>query len=134
MAQCRQLGVQFALDDFGTGYSSLTYLRRLPARLLKIDRSLVRDMLSDQEDRSIVEGIVGLARAFDRHLIAEGVTTIAHGTALLRLGCQYAQGYGIAKPMMGTEDRADRHLTASRASRRTAGARAAPATPADSPH
>jgi diguanylate cyclase (GGDEF)-like protein/PAS domain S-box-containing protein len=101
--RCRQLGVHFALDDFGTGYSSLTYLKRLPARLLKIDQSFVRDMLDDPEDLAILEGVIGLARAFSRDVIAEGVETLAHGDLLLQLGCEQAQGYGIARPMPGTD-------------------------------
>jgi diguanylate cyclase (GGDEF)-like protein/PAS domain S-box-containing protein len=99
MAACQKLGVRFALDDFGTGYSSLSHLRRLPAYLIKIDQSFVRDMLEDAEDLAIVEGVLGLAKAFRRDVIAEGVETIAHGVALLKLGCVLAQGYGIAKPM-----------------------------------
>jgi EAL domain-containing protein (putative c-di-GMP-specific phosphodiesterase class I) len=97
------LGVNFALDDFGTGYSSLTYLRRLPASLIKIDQSFVRDMLSDVDDLAIVEGVIALAKSFKRDVIAEGVETIEHGTALLKLGCELAQGYGIAKPMPGND-------------------------------
>ncbi|MDU0354628.1 EAL domain-containing protein [Paraglaciecola aquimarina] len=96
---CLKLGVSFAIDDFGTGYSSLTYLRRLPVDLIKIDQTFIRDMLVDAEDKAIVMGIIGLANSFDRKVIAEGVETIAHGTALLKLGCETAQGYGIAKPM-----------------------------------
>jgi diguanylate cyclase (GGDEF)-like protein/PAS domain S-box-containing protein len=96
---CRRIGVSFALDDFGTGYSSLTYLRRLPVALLKIDQSFVRDMLNDPDDLAIIEGIVGLACTFRREVIAEGVETIEHGTLLLKLGCDMAQGYGIARPM-----------------------------------
>jgi diguanylate cyclase (GGDEF)-like protein/PAS domain S-box-containing protein len=99
MQACKALGVRFALDDFGTGYSSLTYLKRLPADMIKIDQSFVRDMLEDTEDRAIVEGVVGLARVFQREVIAEGVETIAHGALLLQLGCELAQGYGIARPM-----------------------------------
>jgi diguanylate cyclase (GGDEF)-like protein len=96
---CAQLGVMFALDDFGTGYSSLTYLKRLKVSSLKIDQSFVRDMLDDPDDLAILQGVIGLALAFKREVIAEGVETAAHGAALLRLGCELAQGYGIARPM-----------------------------------
>ena len=99
MERCRALGVMFALDDFGTGYSSLTYLKRLPADWLKIDQSFVRDMLDDLDDLSILEGVLGMSRAFQRQAIAEGVETLAHGEMLLRLGCELAQGYAIARPM-----------------------------------
>jgi EAL domain-containing protein (putative c-di-GMP-specific phosphodiesterase class I) len=99
MAACSSTGVQFALDDFGTGYSSLTYLKALPAETLKIDQSFVRDMLTDADDLAIVKGVIGLAQAFKRNVIAEGVETLAHGELLLTLGCNLAQGYGIARPM-----------------------------------
>jgi diguanylate cyclase (GGDEF)-like protein/PAS domain S-box-containing protein len=100
---CRALGVRFALDDFGTGYSSLTYLKRLPVELLKIDQSFVQFMLDDPENRAIIEGVVGLAAAFQRKVIAEGVETVAQGQLLLPLGCELAQGYGIARPMPAAE-------------------------------
>ena len=93
------LGVHFSIDDFGTGYSSLTYLRRLPAEVLKIDQSFVRGMLNDSGDRAIVKGVIGLSEAFGRQVIAEGVETAAHAAALLALGCNHGQGYGIARPM-----------------------------------
>ena len=96
---CRELGVSFALDDFGTGYSSLLYLKHLPAETLKIDQSFIRDMQDDAEDMAIVKGVIGLAQAFNRSVIAEGVETIAHGDILLALGCAHAQGYGISRPM-----------------------------------
>lgn len=99
MFDCVNLGVGFALDDFGTGYSSLTYLKRLPAAVIKIDQSFVRGMLEDPNDFAIVVGVVGLAKAFYRQVIAEGVETAAHGESLLQLGCTLAQGYGIARPM-----------------------------------
>jgi diguanylate cyclase (GGDEF)-like protein/PAS domain S-box-containing protein len=99
LTDCRQRGIRFALDDFGTGYSSLTYLRKLPVHVLKIDQSFVRDALTDAEARAIVEGVIGLSKAFRREVIAEGVETVAHGRLLLDLGCDLAQGYGIARPM-----------------------------------
>jgi EAL domain-containing protein (putative c-di-GMP-specific phosphodiesterase class I) len=97
--ECRALGVHFSLDDFGTGYSSLTYLKRLPAETIKIDQSFVREILSDHNNLVIVQGVIGLANAFQRHIIAEGVETAEHGRLLMQLNCDVAQGYGIAKPM-----------------------------------
>jgi len=104
LSNCQSaLGVNIALDDFGTGYSSLTHLRSLPANTIKIDQSFVRDILDDPNDYSIVEGVIGLSNAFNRHIIAEGVETTEHGLLLLMLGCQHAQGYGIARPMPATD-------------------------------
>ncbi|EPJ52150.1 MAG: PAS:GGDEF protein [Osedax symbiont Rs2] len=97
---CRdELGVNVALDDFGTGYSSLTHLRNLPAGTIKIDQSFVINMLNDPNDYAIVDGVLALARSFDRKVIAEGVETTEHGLMLLDMGCNAAQGYGIARPM-----------------------------------
>jgi EAL domain-containing protein (putative c-di-GMP-specific phosphodiesterase class I) len=99
MDACRDMGINFALDDFGTGYSSLTYLKRLPVGSLKIDQSFVHGMLLDPDDLSILDGVLSLATAFNRQAIAEGVETAEHGAMLLQLGCEQAQGYGIARPM-----------------------------------
>jgi diguanylate cyclase (GGDEF)-like protein/PAS domain S-box-containing protein len=99
ITECHGLGVSFSLDDFGTGYSSLTYLRHLPVDTLKIDQSFIRDMLDDAGNLSIVKGVIGLAVAFNRTVIAEGVETEAHGVQLLAMGCELAQGYAIARPM-----------------------------------
>lgn len=96
---CKLLGVGFALDDFGVGYSSLTYLRRLPVEVVKIDQSFVRDMLHDSDDLAVVSGVISLSRDFQRQVVAEGVETAEHGLRLLQLGCDLAQGYGIARPM-----------------------------------
>jgi len=97
------MGVSTALDDFGTGYASLTYLKRLPVDVLKIDQTFVRDMLENPEDMAILEGMLGLASAFRCRTVAEGVETVEHGLMLLRLGCQVAQGYGIARPMQARD-------------------------------
>ncbi|PCH83046.1 MAG: hypothetical protein COB26_10605 [Piscirickettsiaceae bacterium] len=94
-----ELNINVALDDFGTGYSSLTHLRNITANTIKIDRSFVSHMLENSEDLALVEGIILLAKAFNRDIIAEGVETTEHGVALMQLGCDYAQGYCIAKPM-----------------------------------
>ena len=96
---CRQLGVGSALDDFGTGYCSLSYLKMIPATTLKIDQSFVQSMLGKREDLGLVEGIISLANIFDMNVVAEGLETPEHGVLLLRLGCELAQGYCIARPM-----------------------------------
>jgi diguanylate cyclase (GGDEF)-like protein/PAS domain S-box-containing protein len=98
---CHRIGVDCALDDFGTGYSSLAYLRHLPVKTLKIDRSFVRAMHENAEDLDIVKGILGLATVFHRQVIAEGVETEAAAALLVRLGCELGQGYVIAPPMAG---------------------------------
>ena len=103
MRSCQALGVRFALDDFGTGFSSLSYLKRLPAESIKIDQSFVRGILHDEDDLTLVIAIITLAQAFNRHVIAEGVETPAHGDKLLALGCERAQGFGIAPPMPAHE-------------------------------
>ncbi len=101
--EIRALGVGLSLDDFGTGYSSLAYLRRLPVDTLKVDQGFVRDMLDDKEALGIVESVVQLSSVFKRRVIAEGVETLAHWRLLLDLGCDYGQGYGIARPMPAGE-------------------------------
>lgn len=100
---CHKMGVTVALDDFGTGYSSLAYLKRLPANVLKIDQSFVREMFDDPENLTILEGVLGLASAFRLNVIAEGVETLDHGLVLLQLGCDLAQGFGMARPMPAEE-------------------------------
>lgn len=100
---CRELGALFALDDFGTGYSSLTYIQRLPIDTLKIDYSFVRDMLVDKGDNAIVQGVIALAKAFGQKTVAEGIETLDQFQALLAMGCEFGQGFGIARPMAASD-------------------------------
>jgi len=97
--ECLNMGIGFSLDDFGTGYSSLVYLRRLSIEELKIDQSFVRDMLNDPDDQAIVEGVIGLGKAFGLRVVAEGVETIEQARHLEGLGCSIAQGFGLGRPM-----------------------------------
>ncbi|MGY1739124.1 MULTISPECIES: putative bifunctional diguanylate cyclase/phosphodiesterase [unclassified Blastococcus] len=99
LADLRELGVRTSIDDYGTGYSSLAYLRHLPADELKIDRSLTADVDRDPRAAAIVRHTVALAHDLGLHLVAEGVETASTSAALARLGCDVAQGYGIARPM-----------------------------------
>ena len=96
---CNRLGVRIALDDFGTGNASLTYLQKLPAQTIKIDQSLVRDIINDPKDYAIVSGVVTSARLLGLEVIAEGVETAEHAAMLGHLQCHCLQGYAIARPM-----------------------------------
>ncbi len=101
--ECRRIGVESTLDDFGSGHSSLTCLKKLPVKYLKIDQNFVRDMLDSSDNLLILIGVLSLDSAFQFEVIAEGVETAQHGFMLLQLGCELAQGYGIARPMAGAE-------------------------------
>jgi diguanylate cyclase (GGDEF)-like protein/PAS domain S-box-containing protein len=103
IAACHASGVDFSLDDFGTGYASLNYLRHLSAVELKIDQSFVSGMLVNHEDKSIVEAIIGLGRAFERSIVAEGVETPEQIRILLDMGCHIIQGYVITHPMQAEQ-------------------------------
>ena len=94
-----ETGVHLALDDFGTGYSSLAYLNRFPFDSLKIDRSFVEGLGVKSDSRAIVEAIVGMARALDLRVVAEGVENQTQLSALRRLGCDFVQGYLFARPV-----------------------------------
>ena len=93
------LGISFALDNFGQGDSSLKYLNAFPAKTLKIDKSFVQNIINDTSNQSLVSGMLGMADTFKRQAIAEGVETDEQLNLLMSLGCEVAQGYGIANPM-----------------------------------
>ncbi len=98
VARLRELGVRIALDDFGTGYSSLSYLKQWHVDYLKIDRSFVRDLVTDMSDLAIVGAIVAMARHLNIAVVAEGIEGWQQLEKLRQLGCGLAQGYLFAKP------------------------------------
>ncbi|WP_431023568.1 EAL domain-containing protein [Halomonas sp. H5] len=99
LSRCREWGLSVALDDFGTGYSSLSHLRELPIDTLKIDKSLITNMLNDPRDAPLVHGILQMTRRLGLQVIAEGAESTTHCEALLKLDCPLVQGYTIARPM-----------------------------------
>jgi len=97
----RSLGVRLGIDDFGTGYSSLSYLQKLPVDFVKIDHSFIDGLGQEADDTIITSGIIGLAHALRLSVIAEGVETLDQLIQLQTLGCNFAQGYYIARPLPG---------------------------------
>ncbi len=99
VADFHRMGIHMAIDDFGTGYSSMSYLKKLPVHTLKIDRSFVMDMLSDEADAVIVRSTIGLAHSFGLAVVAEGVENDETLQALRNLQCEQAQGFHISRPV-----------------------------------
>lgn len=94
----KEIGVQLSIDDFGTGYSSLSYLHRLPFDTLKIDRSFVSRVGEHGEDSEVLQTVISLAKNLKMRVIAEGIETGPQLAVLQNLGCDYGQGYYMAKP------------------------------------
>ncbi len=97
--QLSSMGISLSIDDFGTGQASLTYLKKLPVEKLKIDLSFVKDMMKNDDDRTIVEATIKLAHTLGKEVVAEGVESIEVHDLLQQMGCDYVQGYYISKPM-----------------------------------
>ena len=103
LTRLRLKGIRLSIDDFGTGYSSLSQLHRVPFTELKIDRSFVSNMDVDSEARAIVKTCILLGHELSMHVVAEGVESEEHFELLKQMGCDFAQGYYIARPMPGSE-------------------------------
>jgi EAL domain-containing protein (putative c-di-GMP-specific phosphodiesterase class I) len=99
LSRLRELGVRVSIDDFGTGHSSLAYFKQIPADELKVDKSFVMNMLTDESDARIVEQAVALGHAFGLKVVAEGVESAKVAARLAAIGCDYAQGFHYAKPL-----------------------------------
>jgi diguanylate cyclase (GGDEF)-like protein len=102
LAVLAETGLKVSIDDFGTGYSSLSYLQKLPIDCLKIDRSFVMDLDTGLNNK-LIESIIGLARSLNLHVTAEGIENAQTMQELTAMGCDYGQGYHIARPMPATE-------------------------------
>jgi diguanylate cyclase (GGDEF)-like protein/PAS domain S-box-containing protein len=105
ISQLRELGVRIAIDDFGTGYSSLSYLKRWRVDYVKIDRSFVRDLVTDMSDLAIVGAIIAMARHLNIQVVAEGIEGWQQLEKLRQLHCNLAQGFLFAKPTPGAQCR-----------------------------
>jgi len=103
MWELRELGVAFAIDDFGTGYSSLSYLKNFPIDILKLDKSFVDDVGIPSENGALAETIVMLGKNLNLQTIAEGIEQTGQLDALRAFGCQFGQGYFLAKPLTSRE-------------------------------
>lgn len=95
----REQGIRFSIDDFGTGYSAINYLRTYPADYLKIDRSFLKDVLTDEQDRTLVEVIIKMGQTLGILVVAEGVETVDQLELMRQFGCDYIQGYTLGRPM-----------------------------------
>ena len=97
--ELKRLGVGISIDDFGVGHSSLAYLKRLPADVLKIDKSFVKGLGEDVEDTAIVRMVIELAHTLGMEVVAEGVESKGQATLLEEMGCDLAQGFFFSEPL-----------------------------------
>jgi diguanylate cyclase (GGDEF)-like protein len=103
MDKLKSIEIKIAIDDFGTGYSSLAYLKRIPADIIKIDKSFVNGIHNDQDNLAIVRTILALGNSLEKRCLAEGIETAEHFEILKSLGCHFGQGYWMSKPIPATE-------------------------------
>ncbi|WP_300974064.1 EAL domain-containing protein [Sphingomonas sp. LHG3406-1] len=103
IAELRREGATIAIDDFGTGYSNIARLRQLPIDRVKLDPSLIHDIVDSEQARNVVQSVIQLVRAVDCELVAEAVETVAQADILRAMGCETIQGFVFAEPMMETE-------------------------------
>ena len=99
LKELKDLGIIITVDDFGIGYSSLNYLKRFPFHQLKIDKTFVRHVITDEQDTSIIKAIISMANSLHLRVVAEGVDTPTQLSLLKSLGCDFAQGFYISKPL-----------------------------------
>jgi EAL domain-containing protein (putative c-di-GMP-specific phosphodiesterase class I) len=101
LGQMKTMGVRLAIDDFGVGYSSLTHLKRFPIDTLKVDRSFIRDLPEDPEDKAITEAIIAMGKSLNLTVVAEGVETREQESFLQDHACDEMQGFLFSKPIAG---------------------------------
>ncbi len=103
LAQLARLGVQLAIDDFGTGYSSLSYLKRLPVTTIKLDRSFIRDVATNEDASAIARSLIAMVHALRKEIVAEGVETPEQLALLGKWACDAIQGYHLSRPVPAEE-------------------------------
>ncbi|MDH5490257.1 MAG: EAL domain-containing protein, partial [Rhodospirillaceae bacterium] len=103
LRKLHEMGIHVSMDDFGTGYSSLSYLKRFPIDTIKIDRSFVSDIATDQDDAEIIRTIINMGKTLNRNVIAEGVETVEQFNMLKEYECDEIQGYYISRPLTGDD-------------------------------
>ena len=103
LADIRKLGVNISMDDFGTGYSSLSYLKRFPLTTLKIDRSFIKDIHENEDDKEITRAIIAMGQSLNLATLAEGVENDEQLEILREYGCDYIQGFYYSKPLPASQ-------------------------------